>query len=155
MVDASTTYGCPSLSMMSTPPKSMANARAVRKVRSRSSGPGMNGSPCFSASVRAGKTFFTPNTRSPITYIFRSRPWGGGERARWWGGRAGREGGARGRTRGRELRGRPDHADALSGRARVRLDHNGAVVEQRGELIGLGRGVRRGRRHAQIGRAHV
>src|SRR5881628_1521894 len=66
MLHMSTTYGVPSLSMMSTPYRSMPNARPQRRATSRSSGVSAKGSPCFSASVRQGKTFLTPNSRPPI-----------------------------------------------------------------------------------------
>src|SRR5205823_6297324 len=67
MLDMSTTYVRPSLSIKSTPYRSIPNARPQRSAMSACSAVGVNGSPYFSASVRAGKTFRTPKSRSPIT----------------------------------------------------------------------------------------
>src|SRR5439155_11584916 len=52
MLHMSTTYGFPSLSMTSTPYRSMPNARPQRRAMSQSSGVSTKGSPLFSASVR-------------------------------------------------------------------------------------------------------
>ena len=66
MLEMSTTYGFPPLSMMSTPKRSIPNARPQSQAISHSSGLGVKGSPCFSASVLGGKPFLTPKSLPPI-----------------------------------------------------------------------------------------
>src|SRR5207249_322879 len=64
MLDMSTTYVRPSLSIKSTPYRSIPNARPQRSAMSACSAVGANGSPYFSASVRAVE--WLDDERSPV-----------------------------------------------------------------------------------------
>src|SRR5438034_10881476 len=72
MLDMSTTYVRPSLSIKSTPYRSIPNARPQRSAMSACSAVGVNGSPYFSASGMGGKTF--PSHKGPTVLAQPSHP---------------------------------------------------------------------------------